>query len=137
MPGWLVKSPPFSTGQVLGECRESRRSQARSIYPSVLLPFTHSLRLLRVGLFPGRRTPTPRWPVAGLRSGNELKAGHGETTEPGPRVIAVALVDVHHLIDLAEIRGCAPRSGRASCCGDGEEQGRGRWQDWSQGATGL
>src|SRR6516162_950807 len=61
-----------------------------------------SLRLLRVGLFSGGRTPTPRWPVVGLRSGNELKAGHGEPTEPGQRVIAVALVDVHHLIDLAD-----------------------------------
>ena len=49
-----------------------------------------------------RRTPTPRWPVAGVRSGNKLKAGHGEPTEPGQRVIAVALVDVHHLIDLAD-----------------------------------
>jgi len=64
--------------------------------------FTHSLRLLRVGLFPGGRTPTPRWPVAGLRSGNKLKAGHGETTEPGQRVKTVALVDVHHLVDLAD-----------------------------------
>jgi len=41
-------------------------------------------------------------PVAGLRSGNELKAGHGEPTEPGQRVKAVALVDVHHLVDLAD-----------------------------------
>ena len=49
-----------------------------------------------------RRTPTPRWPVAGLRSGNKLKAGHGEPTEPGQRVIAVALVDVHYLVDLAD-----------------------------------
>ena len=49
-----------------------------------------------------RRTPTPRWPVAGVRSGNKLKAGHGEPTEPGQRVIAVALVDVHHLVDLAD-----------------------------------
>jgi len=50
----------------------------------------------------GGRTPTPRWPAAGLRSGNELKAGHGEPTEPGQRVKAVALVDVHHLVDLAD-----------------------------------
>jgi hypothetical protein len=42
------------------------------------------------------------WPVAGLRSGNELKAGHGEPTEPGQRVKAVALVDVHDLVDLAD-----------------------------------
>jgi hypothetical protein len=31
-----------------------------------------------------------------------LKAGHGEPTEPGQRVKAVALVDVHHLVDLAD-----------------------------------
>src|SRR6516164_920740 len=39
------KARHFRRAKVLGECRESRRSQARSIYPSVLLQFTHSLRL--------------------------------------------------------------------------------------------
>ena len=33
---------------------------------------------------------------------NELEAGNGELTEPGQRVIAVALIDVHHLVDLAD-----------------------------------
>src|SRR6516162_11595531 len=61
------------------------------------LPSIRPLRETR-----GRRTPTPRWPVAGLRSGNDLKAGHGEPTEPGQRVKAVALVDLHHFVDLAD-----------------------------------
>jgi hypothetical protein len=58
--------------------RESQRLQTTSIHPSILWQFTHSLRPLEVGLFPSGRTPTPRWPVAGVRSGNRLKAGHGQ-----------------------------------------------------------
>jgi len=48
------------------------------------------------------RTTTPRWPVADLRSGIELKTGHGAPTEPGQCVKAVALVDEHDLVDLAD-----------------------------------
>ena len=40
--------------------------------------------------------------MADLGSGNELKAGHSEPTEPGQCVKAVALVDEHDLVDLAD-----------------------------------
>lgn len=40
--------------------------------------------------------------VAGLQR-NELKAGHGELTEPRQRVIAVAHIDVRHLADPEDI----------------------------------
>jgi hypothetical protein len=49
----------------------------------------------------GRANAYASMASASLRSGNELKAGHGETTEPGQRGKAVALVDVRHLIKSA------------------------------------
>src|SRR6516164_5598930 len=93
-----AKEPAIRDGPSLGgKRRESRDDRKlRTSRPGRLWLFTHSL------LFPGGQTPTPRWPVAGLRSGSELKAGHGEPTEPGQLVIAVALVDVHYLVDLAD-----------------------------------
>jgi hypothetical protein len=40
--------------------------------------------------------------IAGLRCRHWTEAGHGELTEPRQRVITVALVDVHHFVNLAD-----------------------------------